>query len=223
MARLEQLDRGRGRRGRRFATRDLRRSFLIVCEGTVTEVRYFEAFPVRKDVRVAVRGEGKNTTSLVDAAAEHAQRAVEDGAPFDEVWVVYDHDDFGADRFNRAAEDIRALDGVRGESWHAAWSHQAFEVWYLLHFQFFDGRLHRHQIQKRLGELLVQHLGCAGYRKNDPRLYDLLLGRQPTAMKHARRLAEQHRIAPYGDTPPADANPSTQVYLLVEALNAEIR
>lgn len=223
MARLEQLDRGRGRRGRRFATRDLRRSFLIVCEGTVTEVRYFEAFPVRKDVRVAVRGEGKNTTSLVEAAVEHAQRSVDDGAPFDEVWVVYDHDDFGADRFNRAADDIRLLDATREESWHAAWSHEAFEVWYLLHFQFFDGRLHRHQIQKRLGELLEKHSRSDGYRKNDPRLYDLLLDRQPAAIRRARRLAEQHRIPPYGDTPPAEANPSTQVYRLVEALNAEIR
>jgi hypothetical protein len=75
MARLDAAP-GRGRRGRRFASRAPRRSFLIVCEGAVTEVRYFEAFPVRKEVLVAVRGEGKNTLSLVEAAVEHADRAV---------------------------------------------------------------------------------------------------------------------------------------------------
>ena len=33
----------------------------------------------------------------------------------------------------------------------------------------------------------------------------------------------EHTVAPHGDTPPAAANPCTQVHLLVEALNAEIR
>lgn len=75
MSGLERLNPGKGRRGRQFNTRAPRRSFLIVCEGEVTEVRYFEAFPVRKEVLVAVRGEGKNTTSLVEAAVRHADRA----------------------------------------------------------------------------------------------------------------------------------------------------
>ena len=223
MARLETHLGGKGRRGRRSESRTPRRSFLIVCEGAVTEVRYFEAFPVRKDVLVAIRGEGKSTLSLVAAAVEHATRAAKEDAPYDEVWVVYDHDDFGADKFNRAADDIRNLNDSRPEKWHAAWSHQAFEVWYLLHFQFFDGRLHRHLVQDKLGELLRQHHGRTSYRKNDPAIYDLLLARQPVALKHARRLAEKHRVAPFGDTPPADANPCTLVYQLVEALNAEIR
>ena len=223
MPRLERLEPGRGRRGRRAPHRQLHRSFLIVCEGEVTEVRYFEAFPVRKEVLVAVRGEGMNTTSLVARAVEHADRARRDDDAFDEVWVVYDHDDFGADKFNRAAAEVDALNATRNERWHAAWSHQAFEVWYLLHFQFFDGRLHRHLVQEKLSPLLRQHCGRASYRKNDPEIYSLLLDRQLTALKHARRLAEDHRVAPYGSTPPADANPCTQVYLLVEALNAEIR
>jgi hypothetical protein len=222
MSRLEHPVNGKGRRGRQFNTRAPRRSFLIVCEGEVTEVRYFEAFPVRKEVLVAVRGEGKNTTSLVAAAIAHADRAAKQDAPFDEVWVVYDHDDFGADKFNRAAAEVHALNDRRDERWHAAWSHQAFEVWYLLHFQFFDGRLHRHLVQKKLGELLQQHHGRTSYRKNDPQIYELLLSRQPTALQHADRLTREHAVAPHGNTPPADANPCTQVHLLVEALNAEI-
>lgn len=223
MSRLERLDPGRGRRGRRFETRAPRRSFLIVCEGEVTEVLYFKAFPVPKEVLVAVHGEGRNTTSLVKKAIERADLAASEHSRFDEVWVVYDHDDFGADKFNRAAAEIHALNDTRDERWQAAWSHQAFEVWYLLHFQYFDGRLHRHQVQKRLGELLQQHCGRAGYRKNDPNIYDLLLARQPIALQHARRLAEAHGVAPHGEAAPASANPCTQVHLLVLALNAEIR
>lgn len=223
MARLETLDPGRGRRGRHFANRAPRRSFLIVCEGEVTEVRYFQAFPVRKDVLVAVRGEGKNTTSLVAAAVAHADRAAAQDARYDEVWVVYDHDDFGADKFNRAAHEIHALGETRDERWHAGWSHQAFEVWYLLHFIYFDGCLHRHLVQKKLGELLGQHCGRTSYRKNDPQIYELLFPRQEIALKHAHRLTREHCVDPHGRTSPADANPCTQVHRLVEALNAEIR
>lgn len=224
MARLGSMSRGRGRRGRRpFASRPLRKRFLIVCEGEVTEVAYFEAFPVNREVRVVVEGEGKNTTSLVAAAVEHADRAPD---PFDEVWVVYDHDDFGAERFNAAEDQIRALDADPGrpERWDAAWSNQAFEVWYLLHFQFFDGKLHRHLVQDKLGELLRARLGHGpGYRKNDPHLYARLLPLQAEAIKHARRLVEEHGVAAHTPTTPADANPCTMVFRLVEALNAEIR
>lgn len=218
MARLESLPPGRGRRGRRSETRAPRRSFLIVCEGAVTEVLYFEAFRVPKDVRLVVRGEGKSTLSLVEEAVNYARKAAKDDAPYDEVWVVYDHDDFGADYFNRAAEEIRALDDTRGEKWNAAWSHESFEVWFLLHFQLFNSKLHRTLVNKKLGELLG-----ASYRKNDPGIYDRLLAKQGDALKHAKQLAKQHGVFPFGDTPPADANPCTQVYRLVEALNAEIR
>ncbi|MCA9709790.1 MAG: RloB domain-containing protein [Myxococcales bacterium] len=197
-----------------------------MCEGEVTEVAYFEAFPVnRREVHVAVEGEGKNTTSLVAAAVEHADRAVEAQDPFDEAWVVYDHDDFGAERFNQAEDDIRALDqdAERRERWHAAWSNQAFEVWYLLHFQFFDGKLHRHLVQRKLGELLrTRSLRPRGYRKNDPDLYRLLLPLQADAIKHAKRLEQEHGVARHAHVTPAQANPCTMVYRLVEALNAEI-
>lgn len=67
-------------------------------------------------------------------------------------------------------------------------------MWYLLHFELFDGRLHRH-----------------------------LVDRQPDAIQRAQRLAKDHGVAPHGNTPPASANPCTQVHLLVEALDAEIR
>jgi hypothetical protein len=223
MMRLDAMNaRQRGRRGRRpFASRPLRKRFLIVCEGAVTEVRYFEAFPVSREVHVVVRGEGKNTTSLVAAAVEHADRAADS---FDEVWVVYDHDDFGAQRFNQAEKDVRDLDAGRPEAWRAAWSNQAFEVWYVLHFQFFDAELHRHLVQAKLGELLRTHCGRTdGYAKNDPRMYDLLRPRQSQAIRHAQRLAQEHGIAPHGTTTPADANPCTTVFRLVEALDSEIR
>lgn len=222
MAGLERMKPGRrGRRGRRpYASRALRKHFLIVCEGEVTEVAYFEAFPVSREVRVVVRGEGKSTTSLVEAAVEHADRASKDNEPFDQVWVVYDRDDFGAEKFNQAEAVIRSHDSNRPEQWRAAWSNQSFELWYVLHFQFFDSKLHRHLLNRKLGDLLSSAGHRGGYAKNDPRMYEALLPLQPVAIANARRLEQEHEIA--GHTTPDSQNPATKVFALVEALNADI-
>ena len=46
-----------------------RRWFLIVCEGEKTEPNYFRSFPVNKNlIRLDIKGEGKNTKSLVEKA-----------------------------------------------------------------------------------------------------------------------------------------------------------
>ncbi len=48
-----------------------RRWFLIVCEGEKTEPNYFRSFPVdTKVIKLDIKGEGKNTKSLVEKAIE---------------------------------------------------------------------------------------------------------------------------------------------------------
>lgn len=48
-----------------------RRWFLIVCEGEKTEPNYFRSFPVdTKVIKLDIKGEGKNTKSLVKKAIE---------------------------------------------------------------------------------------------------------------------------------------------------------
>jgi len=93
----------------------------------------------------------------------------------------------------------------------------------LLHFQYFDGKLHRHLVQEKVGELLRKNTKKSGYKKNDPDMYSLLKGRQEEAIKRAKRLEEEHRVRPHGPTPPADANPCTRVHHLVAELDQEIR
>jgi hypothetical protein len=48
-----------------------RKWFLIVCEGEKTEPYYFKSFPVDPTViKLDIKGEGKNTKSLVEKAIE---------------------------------------------------------------------------------------------------------------------------------------------------------
>lgn len=199
----KRMERGpRGYRERRVEVREPINRFLIVCEGEKTEPNYFRKFRVpRKVVEIRIEGIGYNTESLV---REAMRLRLEYGytEEDDQVWCVFDRDSTRKQQFNDAIY-LAESNGLR-----VAYSNQAFELWYLLHFDYHDTALHRKQYM----DILTDRLKLK-YRKNDERIYDLLERYQETAIQRARRLCEQQ-----ADLQPADANPSTTVYRLVEEL-----
>jgi hypothetical protein len=197
-------DKGR-RPGRRAVnTRPLRPTFLIACEGSKTEPNYFRRFRANISViELDIRGVGDNTLSLVRQTCEWMQEA-----DYSQVWCVFDRDSFPAEQFNRALE----LAGQRGI--RVAYSNEAFELWYLLHFHYHDVATSRSDY----GRLLTKRLGVP-YRKNSLGMYDLLLERQSDAIRNAQRLLDF-----YGrEHNPERDNPSTTVHILVQKLNEYIR
>jgi len=127
---------------------------------------------------------------------------------------VFDKDSFPDANFNNAINKGEK----RTPPIHCAWSNEAFELWYLLHFGYYDASLSRHQYITMLEGLIVQHSGEKGFRyqKNSHNMYDILaqFGSQAKAIAHARRLRES-----YGsDKSYAKQNPCTRVDLLVETL-----
>jgi len=199
----KRMERGpRGYRERRVEVREPINRFLIVCEGEKTEPNYFRRFRVpREVVEIRIEGTGYNTESLVREAIRLRQEygyTEED----DQVWCVFDRDSTRKQQFNDAIQ-MALSNGL-----HAAYSNQAFELWYLLHFDYHDTALHRKQYMDILTNRLKRK-----YRKNDEQIYDLLEPFQEIAIQRARR---QH--SEKADLQPADANPSTTVYLLVEEL-----
>jgi hypothetical protein len=177
-------------------TAALRPRLLIVCEGAKTEPNYFECFPVNK----VVKGAGDHTLGLV----ERAVQARDEEGPFTEVWVVMDRDSFEIERFN-AALALADREGMQ-----VAYSNQAFEVWYLLHFEYCDSDLDRSTYAERLSGYLERR-----YAKNQRDLYAVLESRQESAIQRAGRLLTHH-----GDTAPVSACPSTTVHRLVARLRA---
>ena len=103
--------------------------FLIVCEGKKTEPLYFEQFRAPGLV-VKVEGIGMNTISLVKEALR-----LRDEGNYDQVWCVFDKDDF--EQFDDA------IQLARREGMKVAYSNQAFELWYVLHFCFMQKSLQR--------------------------------------------------------------------------------
>lgn len=175
---------------------------LIVCEGEKTEPEYFKAFRISSAV-IKIEGTGANTFSLVQKAIQIQKTARKNRETFDQVWCVFDHDDFPSENFNKA------LELAKKKNFHVAYSNEAFELWYLLHFCYMDSAIHRSAYIKKL----ENHLK-APYQKNSPDMYDLLLSKQNEAIRNATAL-----LSKYQPSNPEQDNPSTTVHLLVQELN----
>jgi hypothetical protein len=169
---------------------------LIVCEGTKTEPSYFAAFGVAS---VDVVGTGRNTRTLV----EETKRIKAERDGYDRYWCVFDRDSFPAQNFNAA------LQMARSDGFEVAYSNEAFELWYLLHFDYWttahDRSDYAGKLTKRLGR---------PYRKNDPTIFETLAPLQAQALRNARRLLNSYQP----NHNPEKDNPCTSVHILVEEL-----
>lgn len=180
-------------------SRRVRERFLIVCEGEKTEPNYFKAFRVPKDVKVSIFGVGEDPLTLVKSADKFNEQG-----SYDQVWCVFDRDSWPPDKFGNA------INSAIAKGFKVAYSNEAFELWYVLHFEFLNAGIPRADYISKLTHHLVK-----SYRKNSEDIYDELLSRQDTAIRNAKKLHTS-----YISVNPAQDNPSTTVYELVEALNA---
>ncbi len=173
---------------RKVATRDKIVRFLVVCEGERTEPNYFKELVKDKysEVRAEeIVGEGRSTCALVKKTAEIRERLEQQRQlKFDRVWVVFDKDDFND--FNEAI----ALAERKG--YGAAWSNEAFELWYLLHFVYLDAAISRADYISKLEAEIRRFDGFKDfkYRKNDEGFYSLLqkIGNEELAKARAQKL-----------------------------------
>lgn len=132
---------------RRQGIRIVKQSFLIVCEGIRTEPDYFKSFRITTATVKAV-GQAMNTVSLVNKAISILDAEEKKKRSYDQCWVVFDKDDFPAKDFNQA------IQLARKNGFHVAYSNQAFEYWFLLHFNLYKGPLHRNSYAVMLSKLI---------------------------------------------------------------------
>lgn len=190
--------------------------FLIVCEGTKTEPFYFKALVKDKGSEVAevkekdILGMGRATCALVEEARkrrEHLERLR--GLRFDRVWVVFDKDD--NDDFDAA------IDLARKYGFECAWSNEAFELWYLLHFVYLDSAVGRGDYIRKLQAEVRRHAGYERYEyeKNAVNTYAMLreIGNEEKAKQRAVKLRGRFTAGRCSTHCPA-----TRVDLLVDEL-----
>ena len=188
------------------AVRQQKETFLILCEGEKTEPNYIRGFRLAS-ATINVLGLGYNTVSLVTEAIRIRDVEKSRGINYDQVWCVFDKDDFSAEIFNNAVELAKA------NNIELAYSNEAFELWYLLHFIYFDSQIGRADYIKALSKHLSNK-----YQKNSTDMYEELLDKQDFALANADKLFKS-----YDQSNPANENPCTTVYELVAELNKYIK
>ena len=193
--------------------RDLVAYFLIVCEGEKTEPNYFRGFPKRigKVVYdIQFDGGGISTLKVVEKAIELRDKSSQ---KYDRVWAVFDKDSFKSNAFNSAILKAKA------NNIHCAWSNEAFELWYLLHFHNrvtpMQRDAYKKAIETAINEKIKSKKEPFKYKKNANDMFDMLnkYGNQEQAIKWAKDLNTHFLGEDF-----ANFNPATQVFKLVEEL-----
>jgi len=202
---------------RKAPIRSTLKRFLIVCEGKNTETSYFNQFRM-PNVSIETVGLGYNTVSLVNKAIE-LYSLKSDGQKPDEVWCVFDKDDFTSQMFSKA------IQLATEHQFFCAYSNQAFEYWLILHFIDHHGEpLHRDEYNtlingniKRLGG---KYAGKGSKIVNE-HLFEILQAKDPVAKKTRQELAIERARRIYkakSGIPPARAESVTTVFKLVERI-----
>jgi len=218
-AHLEGLRAAKAKRGiepvfeRSAPTREEKQTILIVCEGENTEPSYFNQFRLTSATIKAI-GNGYNTVSLVQQATKLQAKY-----KCDQVWCVFDKDSNSPQNFNSAIDLAQSL------SYGLAWSNQAFEYWFILHFEDHQGgAMNRDDYNDKINKY-INPLGAVYDGESNKlvsvKFFNLLCGGDPVtgnsrtalAIARARRNLTFHNLAN-----PATAESSTTVFMLVEEI-----
>ena len=188
-------------------------TILIVCEGENTEPSYFMQFRL-STATIKPVGEGYNTISLINRAIQIASQG-----NFEQVWCVFDKDDFSDIDFNNAI----AL--AQTNNFGVAYSNQAFEYWILLHFvDHQGGGMNMDDYNLKINKLLKPYnLNYEGTNKKiiTDRIFELLDGIDEKTQKERKQLAIDRAERNYNllnHLNPAKEESSTTVFKLVKEL-----
>ena len=194
--------------------------YYIFCEGEKTEPNYFKGFkthiesnPIYKNlVLIEIEPCGAETMSVLSQAEEYVKKnKLKEG----QIWCIYDKDSFPSRRFNGVYERIVSLNKQDGPiQYHAAWSNECIEFWFILHFSYYTSNNNREEYIKYLNKQFVQRK-LSKYTKNMDNIFDILLeyGNPKLAIKYAKKIITDNQ-----NKTPAMITPGTKVYELVEEL-----
>lgn len=213
---VKKSDRGKSwMQPRRDSKRTIQPEYhLIITEGTKTEPLYFEALKERINARFPNRihmdivGKGKSAEFLFNEAVERVRN---NPNGYSHVWLVYDTDDFPKDQIDNTAFRCKQISTAQTK-YHALWSNQCIELWFLLHFSYLHSDIDRKAYAEKLTEHLLR-IKKSVYQKNRKDIFEVLLPYVDIAIQNAHKLAEENE-----GKSPSQSKPGTQVYELLEAL-----
>jgi hypothetical protein len=188
-------------------------TILIVCEGKNTEPSYFKQFRL-STATIKPIGEGYNTISLVNRAIQIANTG-----SYEQVWCVFDKDDFPDVDFNNAITIAEA------NNFGVAYSNQSFEYWIILHFDDHQGGgMHRDNYDSKINKLIKPYNISYDGKKSKiitEDIFELLDGIDQKTKKERKTLAierAKRNLNQFKQNNPAKEESTTTVFKLVEEL-----
>jgi hypothetical protein len=124
-----------------------RKRYLICTEGK-SEAIYFSHYKSSTGPVVITLDKSDHKVSLVKKAIDERNfriRADEFDEEIDEAWVVMDRDANPGNKLDKAHFN-QALNHAEKNGVHVAYSNDAFELWFILHFQDLWTNTHRNQL-----------------------------------------------------------------------------
>jgi len=193
------------------------KTILIVGEGQ-SEKLYFESFPVLTLTVEAIDLGGQSKLKLIEMTDVIIAKSKK---KYDEVWCVFDMDIKQGEK--EFANFDNAIKSGEAKGFNIAYSNDAFELWFYLHYNFNDQAHHRKFYYKALGNLWNCNYEKIGKSyKFCQNLYERLesdnKASQKDAINRATKLYESQSQLDYHKQ-----NPVTLVYKLVELLNNNTR
>lgn len=191
---------------------------LIITEGTKTEPNYFNEIKnlinenYSEKIHLEIVGQGDNTVNLFDKAQQLAKANLNG---YKHIWIIYDIDDFPKDRIDRVPVLCKENSSPNCK-YHAIWSNQCIELWFLLHFSFMHSDLHRNEYESKLSKHLSE-IGAGTYYKNRHDMFSVLREYLDIAIQNANKLDKINS----GKTP-SNSAPGTKVFELIEKLKPYI-
>jgi RloB-like protein len=186
---------------------------LIVCEGQ-TEKLYFESFPVIGINVEAIDLGGQAKLKLIESTIDIVKKSEK---KYDVIWCVFDMD--VKKKSSEFADFDNSIVKATKHGYNVAYSNDAFELWYYLHFRYSDSKNLRGFYYDELSNIFNIDYVSEGKKYNFcSKIYTKLLLSQERAITNAKKLFESSEHLIYHEQ-----NPVTKVYLLVEELNKNLR
>lgn len=200
---------------RKKKNRKVAKRLIIVCGTEKTEPIYFKGYKKHlRDQRIHIEGlevfPSKTKNQAPDKLLKYASGLINeydlDFESGDTIWCVFDYDDF--DEKIKNSINLKKYKNIE-----KIISTRCFELWYYLHFNYSAKFIKSTtELEKLLTEILKQE-----YNKNKD-YFSILLDKQNIAIKNAKKLEKYHTDAG-NKLQTKDANPSTNVFKLVQFLN----
>ncbi|MBY5200988.1 RloB domain-containing protein [Citrobacter braakii] len=204
--------------GRKPASKKTLAKLLIVCEGLKTEPTYFEELITHFELLTAsvidVTGDcGSSPMCVVRKAKELQTEKIEQGASYDEIYIVIDKD--AHVDYNNALDSIQRA--KPSKTWIAINSVPCFEFWLLLHYTYttkayknLPGNSSGNQVLKDLKKHIKK------YEKGDKGIFKTTFNALDS--KDLNEVIVKAKQCERAATSSGTDNPLTMVYKLVERL-----